>query len=679
MAPQFELVDPAGQNYDLQSSQDGYNNGFSQQVFDGNQPLWDRGSRQPRYENEPAYYQFDGVSNRDARFERVNDYRNPRSFDNPYTHLQSAHQTASACGAQAAMREYQSAISAADRIDQRQVAHDMERNNRALDEANARMIQAERMGASRQQMQAMRDQRSEIEKEQQFLDSMRMAPVYARANAAFCFIAKGNDQTFRMGERLLRQALDISPDIEWNYYFNQHRERAYLEHNRRLADDQGRRYPGNNSQTQRPLEVNPYEPQVPPLYEDPNQGRPPEQRPPLQRPPGGPQRPPAGPQRPPEHQNPPDQQRPPDQQKPPEQQNPPEHQNPPDQQRPPVIDPKPETQQPVKPFDHTLLAPSGNLYSPAGPPGLGESAPGETFTSEKDGKGGWDIDWRELTTKKIDAQGNTIYNYKGEIDDSNGWLLGLDGDTNFTAEETWSAAGQMLKRVLTYDGSLTYQVKTDNGPRELTDVHKITTTYNEATKKFETEIECTTGAIYKAETDLTGKVTKFTEAQTKVNDEAVGVKQANVGNFANSGDTYHVARPIGIGGAIPGWAGGDNDVLDFRTTQVTRASNGNVTYKYNGEIEDSSGWTLGMNGDTNFEGQEILDSNNNLISSFIKYGSSKDMKFIGVGGQPFSIADVVQVRTSREADGNFTSTVTDKKGTTWTIKFKTDGAVTEVK
>ncbi len=125
--------------------------------------------------------------------------------------------------------------------------------------------------------------------------------------------------------------------------------------------------------------------------------------------------------------------------------------------------------------------------------------------------------------------------------------------------------------------------------------------------------------------------------------------------------------------------GGDNDVLDFRKTQIVRASNGNVTYKYEGEIEDSSGWTLGMNGDTNFEGQEILDSNNNLVSSFIKYGSSKDMKFIGVGGQPFSIADVVQVRTNREGDGTFTSTVTDKKGTTWSIKSKADGSVTEVK
>ncbi|MCC7527207.1 MAG: hypothetical protein IT342_01720 [Candidatus Melainabacteria bacterium] len=666
MAPQFELVDPRGQNYDLQSNTGGYNNGFSQQLFDGRQPIWERGGRQGGYENEPSYLRFDGFSNRDGRFERVNDYRNPGTFDNPYTHLQNAHQTASAHGAQAAMREYQSAISAADRIDQRQVARDMERNERTLQQASARMIQAERMGANRQQMQSMRDQKEAIERQQQYLDSMRMAPVYARANAAFCFIAKGNDQTFRMGEHLLRQALAMSPDIEWNHYFNEHRDRAYMEHSRRLADDQGRRYPGSNNQEQRPLAVNPYEPQVPPRYEDPNASRTREQRPPLQWPP-------VGPQRPPERENPPAPQRPP------ERENPPASQRPPEQQIPPVIDPKPETQQPVKPFDHTLLAPSGNLYSPAGPPGLGESAPGETFTSEKDGKGGWDIDWRELTTKKTDAQGNTIYNYKGEIDDSNGWILGLDGDTNFTAEETWSAAGQMLRRVLTYDGSLTYKVKTDNGPRELTDVHKITTTYNEATKKFETEIECTTGAIYKAELDLTGKVTKFTEAQTKVNDEAVGLPQANVSNFANSGDTYHVARPIGIGGALPGWAGGDNDVLDFRTTQVARASNGNVTYKYTGEIEDSSGWTLGMNGDTNFEGQEILDSNNNLISSFIKYASSKDMKFIGVGGQPFAISDVVQVRTSREADGNFTSTVTDKKGTTWTIKFKPDGAVTEVK
>ncbi len=679
MAPQFELVDPRGQNYDLQPS--AYNNGLVAQVFDGRQPLWERNTRAAGYENQPQYYQFDG-SSRDARLERPNDYRNPQSFDNPFKHLQNAHERASSYGAQSAFHDYQSAIVAADRIDQRQVSRDMQNNDRAIEDNSARLMRAGRMGASREQIRAIQDERIELEREKQFLDNLRMAPVYARANAAFCFIAKGNDQLFGMGQHLLRQALQINPEIEWNYYFNEHRNRAYTERNRRMAEAQRRQPPGY--QPLPPLQSNPYEMQdagdhQPQTRQSVSPLRPPERQ----------NR--SLPQRPPERQNPPNSQRPPESQIPqnpqkPADQQPQNPQRPPEQtssaQRPPEKTPAnnpSETQQSVKPFDTALLAPSKDLYSPAGPPGLGESTPGETFSSEKDGKGGWDIDWRELVSKKTDSQGNTVYSYKGEIDDNTGWLLGLDGDTNFSAEETLSAAGQLLKRVMKYDGSLTYKVKTDNGPREIKDVHKITTTFNEATKKFDTEIESTDGAIYKAETDLTGKVTKFSEVQTKVNGEAPGLIQANVSNFSHSGDTFHVARPIGIGGAIPGWAGGDNDVLDHRTAQVTRASNGNVTYKYEGEIEDSSGWTLGMNGDTNFSAQEILDSNNNLVSSYIEYASSKDMKFLGVGGQPVSISDVVEVRTGREADGNFASTVKDSKGTVWTIKFKADGTVTEVK
>ncbi len=682
MAPQFELVDPRGQNYDLQPPVS--NNGLVTQVFDGRQPLWERNTRTVGYETQPQYFQFDG-SLRDSRLDKQNDYRNSQTFDNPFLHLQNAHEKASKYGAESAVRDYQLAINAADRIDQRQVSRDMQNNERAIEDNVARLLRSGRMGASREQIQAIKDERVELEREKQFLDNMRLAPVYARANAAFCFISKGNAQLFGIGENLLNQALKLNPEIEGNYYFNEHRDRAYNNHNRRMAEAQRRYTPGY--QPLSPRSSNPYE------MQGPNDSQPPQRQPVIQqRPPE--RQSPQNPQKPPERQNPQIPQRPPEQpnlQKPPEQpktQTPPEQpraQRPPEQnppaQRPPERPPtnNPEPSQPVKPFNTALLAPTGDLYSPAGPPGLGESAPGETFSDEKDGKGGWDIDWRELSSKKTDAQGNTVYSYKGEIDDCNGWVLGLDGDTNFTAEEVVSASGQLLRRVMTYDGSLTYKVKTDNGPREIKDVHKITTTFDETTKKFATEIECADGAIYKAETDLTGKVTKFTEVQTKVNSEAPGVKQANVGNFSNNGDVYHVARPIGIGGAVPGWAGGDNDVLDFRKTQVTRASNGNITYKYEGEVEDSSGWTLGMNGDTNFEGQEILGANNNFVSSFIKYGSAKDMKFVGVGGQPFSVSNVVEVRTGRESDGNFTSTVKDSKGTVWTIKFNADGTVTEFK
>jgi len=694
MAQQFELVDPIGRSYDLQPGRSDHNSGFSVQIFEGREPLWDRASGQNRYESSASYYQFDGGNIAgDRQFERANDYRNPQNFDSPYTHLQNAHQTASRYGAQAAVREYGAAIAAADRIDQRQVSRDLERNDRALMLTEERMMRADMNGASPQEMRTLQQQRMMLERRQQFLDNLRMAPVYARANAAFCFIAKGNNNLSMVGDNLLRQAIEISPEIEGNFYFNEHRNRAFAERNRRMFEEQ-RRYDAYR-QPQRGLGYNPYEPQVPPVY---NPQRQPEQLRPVQPvQPVLPQRPPeriqpvqpiqpVPPQRPPERIQPvqPVQpvppQRPREQIRPVQPVQPIQPIQPVNPERPPAqVNPeRTEAPAPVQRFDLTLLSPSGDVYSPAGPPGLGESAAGEAFSSEKDGKGGWDIDWRELKSKTTDSQGATTYKYEGEIDDSNGWILGLDGDTNFTAEETISSTGQLIKRVLTYDGSLTYKVKTDAGPRELQDVQKITTTYSESAKKFMTEIECSTGAIYKAETDLTGKVTKFTEVQTKPSNDAPGVEQANVAKFNHNGDVYHVARPLGIGGANPGWAGSDNDILDWRETQVARASNGNVTYKYKGEIEDSSGWTLNLNGDTNFEAQEIIDTNNNLVSSFIKYESAKDIKFAGLGGQSFSVSNVVQVRTNREANGTYVSTITDESGAKRTVKFKADGTVTEV-
>lgn len=326
-------------------------------------------------------------------------------------------------------------------------------------------------------------------------------------------------------------------------------------------------------------------------------------------------------------------------------------------------------------FSTNQLAPTDGIYNPAGPPGLGESKPGESFGSEKEGGKGWDIDWRQ-SKQGFDKDGNTVYDYSGEIDDSS--AVGIDGDTNFQAQETVSKSGHLLKRTLKYDGRLDYKVMTDIGPKELKGVTGITSTFNPATNSFDTEINCENGARYKSEVDQNGKVTKFVEIETKVADTSAGVPTANVSNFDNRGDNYHPARPIGVGGAIPGWAGGDNGPLDSRTAQVLRGENGEVTYKYEGEIDDSS-YVFNIGGDTNFKGQEVLDGNNNLVSSSIEYDSSKDMTFLGVGGQPVEIEDVKTVKTVRGADGNFTSTVTRDDGTVRIFKFKGDGTILESK
>ncbi|MBS1957793.1 MAG: hypothetical protein JST89_26645, partial [Cyanobacteria bacterium SZAS-4] len=223
MAPHFELVDPAGHNYDLQSDYASNGNRLSQQVFDGRQPLWNDCTHGGHHQPVDADFRYDGSFARDGRFERVNDYSDPRSFDNPYNHLQNAHQTAQNFGPRAAMPEYQAAIDAADRIDQRQVSRDIQRNDRALMQNEETMDRAERSGASSRQMRELEMQHLRLEKQQQFLDSMRMAPVYARSNAAFCCISRGDEPMFRMGESLLNQAINMDPDIESNYYFNMHR------------------------------------------------------------------------------------------------------------------------------------------------------------------------------------------------------------------------------------------------------------------------------------------------------------------------------------------------------------------------------------------------------------------------------------------------------------------------
>lgn len=334
-----------------------------------------------------------------------------------------------------------------------------------------------------------------------------------------------------------------------------------------------------------------------------------------------------------------------------------------------------EQVKPVDLYPAYLLSPTDGIYSPAGPPGLGESQPGESFGDEKEGNKGFDIDWRE-SKKSSDKDGNTVYEYNGEIDDSS--AAGIDGDTNFQAQEVIGKNGQLLKRTMKYDGRLDFKVKTDGSPKDLKGVTEVTSTFNPATESFETEISCENGARYKSQIDYSGKVISFEEIVTKVADTSVGVATANVTNFSHSGDIYHPARPIGVGGAIPGWAGGDNGPLDFRTAQVIKGNNGEVTYKYEGEIDDST-YLFNIGGDTNFKGQEVLDANSNLISSSVDYDGSKDMSFIGVGGQPVEIEDVKTVKTARNADGSFLSTVTTKDGSVRIFKFKADGTVVESK
>lgn len=584
----------------------------------------------------------------------VNDHRSP-DFVNPYQMLDDAHRTGMRYGPEFVANQYRDAIDAADAIPQRAVSQDLERNRRDMEDLKREMEGTRQRGRRGGMNDRLLEEEYEyLSRERRHLVRLQEAPEVARVNAAFAFISSGDPQMYDQGQKWLREALRNRPDFNDDYWFNFHKDRAEAM---------------NRQRRPRTRRLEPAQQELPPARQPerpPVKQRP--ERPPVQQ---GPERPPVqqGPERPPVKQDPPADPRAESERRAREEaarkareEADRKAQEEAARKAREEADRKAQEEAARKAreqaFDDSVIRPDKGVYNPAGPPGLGESSRGEQFDSEKEGGDGYDIDWRKIVKTIIDPQDqSTTFEYEGEIDD------GTFSDTNFKAEEKWDKNGRMLQRHIKYDGGITMKFKTNTGAREVKDVTDVTTTFNEKTGSFETTIVTTSGATFKAVTDLKGNVTSFEETTGEPQDDTVGVQSANVGNFKLAGTQFHPARPMGIGNANPGWAGGDSgNGVDWRTSQAQKDAQGNVTFNYKGEIEDSLWFNLG--GDTNFEGTETLDKNNNLVSSWVKYGSSVSMSFQGPNGEKKDISGITEITTTRQQNGDFQTEVKTSSGST---------------
>lgn len=593
----------------------------------------------------------------------VNDHRRP-GFVNPDRLLDEAHRTGQRYGPEFVANQYRDAIDAADAIPQRAVAQDLERNRRDMEDLRRQMNDARRRGRGGGMSDFSFEQEYEyLNRERRHLIKLQEAPEVTRVNAAFAFISSGDPQMYQEGKRWLNEALRNRPDFADDEWFKYYRDQAE-------AMNRQRRRRG---ESQPPVRQEPQ----PPVRQEP--------RPPVRQEPQPPVR---------QEPQPPVRQEP----QPPVRQEP----QPPVRQEPQVPDPRAEAERKAREeaerkareeaarkakeeadrksqeeaarkareqaFDDSVIRPVKGVYNPAGPPGLGESNRGEQFSSEKEGGDGYDIDWRRILKTIIDPKDqSTTFEYDGEIDD------GSFSDTNFTAEEKWDKNGRMLHRHIKYDGGVTMKFKTNTGSKEVKDVTEVTTNFNEKTGCFETTIITTSGASFRAVTDLKGNVTSFEEVTGEPQDDTAGVQTANVGNFKSVGAQFHPARAMGIGNANPGWAGGDaSNGLDWRTSQAEKDQHGNVTFNYKGEIEDSLWFNIG--GDTNFEAKETLDKDNNLVSSWVKYNSSVSLSFIGPNGEKKDISGITEISTTRQQNGDFQTEVKTKSGSTF-FYSRPDGTV----
>jgi predicted nucleic acid-binding Zn-ribbon protein len=163
---------------------------------------------------------------------RVNDYRNPQTFENPYQDLQGAHDTVRAYGVQSASGGYGAAINAADRINQQTI--DADRNQTRSNRSQAEQALAAG-GLSPDETNRLQEQLQYLKLREQGLYELYLSPATARANMAFACIRSGIGAYVSYGEQLLNQAVRLRPEIELDPYYQQHKRDAYLELQRKLG------------------------------------------------------------------------------------------------------------------------------------------------------------------------------------------------------------------------------------------------------------------------------------------------------------------------------------------------------------------------------------------------------------------------------------------------------------
>lgn len=159
------------------------------------------------------------------------------------------------------------------------------------------------------------------------------------------------------------------------------------------------------------------------------------------------------------------------------------------------------------------------------------------------------------------------------------------------------------------------------------------------------------------------------------NEDSKGEDRADAAKYDSATDgVYDPARPWGLAKHKPGQAGGDDGNLDWRKSKSYTDSNGNTTYKYEGELEDSYAFNIG--GDTNFKASETYNKDGKLVGSKVEYDSAVDQSFTGPNGQKVSVEDVKSVETTTAADGTLTTTIKDSSGKGYVVTRNGSGAVT---
>lgn len=160
---------------------------------------------------------------------KVNDYTNPKTFNNPYRQLEEAHKLAKSHGIEYAKDAYLRAIDAALLIDYAAVQRHMLQVEKQLAETESRLATLRKDNPAAQPPADLQKQQQFLTAQKQALNEIRLAPATTRANCAFACIRSGNPQLIRVGETLLREACSVRPEITSDQHFQRHYREAYIE------------------------------------------------------------------------------------------------------------------------------------------------------------------------------------------------------------------------------------------------------------------------------------------------------------------------------------------------------------------------------------------------------------------------------------------------------------------
>jgi hypothetical protein len=160
---------------------------------------------------------------------KVNDYRNQSTYDNPYRHLNEAHQLAKTSGIESALDKYARAIEAAETIDYDAVRRHKVQVENLLVEAESKLREFKKINPPAQLAADIQKQHQHLAAQKQALTEIWLAPSTSRANCAFACINSGKPEIVKIGETLLREACAIRPEIKSDPQFLRHYREAYLE------------------------------------------------------------------------------------------------------------------------------------------------------------------------------------------------------------------------------------------------------------------------------------------------------------------------------------------------------------------------------------------------------------------------------------------------------------------